>query len=94
MNSPDFSQAVAAGLIMISISHKRKRADCDLRFPEKIQEQISGPGRRLDSIEKLTRKPRRDAAGMLVMMKATAGDFDERVSAVEERMGRLGALPG
>ena len=37
------------------------------------------------------RKQRRNSAGMLVMMRATAGDFDERVSAVEERVAVLEA---
>jgi|GEM_PF-1152018 len=35
------------------------------------------------------RKDRRNAAGMLVMMRATAGDFDAQVSAVEERVAAL-----
>jgi hypothetical protein len=39
----------------------------------------------------LIRKQRRDAAGMLVMMRAAASDFDERVSEVEERVAALEA---
>ncbi|WP_283805779.1 hypothetical protein [Bradyrhizobium sp. STM 3809] len=39
----------------------------------------------------MIRKQRRDSAGMLVMMRAAASDFDERVSAVEERMAALEA---
>ncbi len=46
---------------------------------------------RLDRIEEINRKQRRDSAGMLVMMRATAGDFDERVSEVEERVAVLEA---
>jgi hypothetical protein len=46
---------------------------------------------RLDRIEELNRKQRRDSAGMLVMMRATAGDFDERVSEIEERVEALEA---
>ncbi|MGJ4952866.1 hypothetical protein [Bradyrhizobium sp. HKCCYLS20291] len=46
---------------------------------------------RLDSLETLIRKQRRDSAGMLVMMRAAASDFDERVSAVEERIAALEA---
>ncbi len=42
---------------------------------------------RLDRLEALIRKQRRDAAGMLVMMRAC--DFDERVSEVEERVAAL-----
>jgi hypothetical protein len=40
-------------------------------------------------VEDINRKQRRDSAGMLVMMRATAGDFDERVSEVEERLAVL-----
>lgn len=46
---------------------------------------------RLDRLEEINRKRRRDAAGMLVMMRATAGDFDERVTEVEERVAALEA---
>jgi hypothetical protein len=46
---------------------------------------------RLDRIEEINRKQRRDSAGMLVMMRATAGDFDERVSEIEERVAVLEA---
>jgi len=46
---------------------------------------------RLDGLETLIRKQRRDSAGMLVMMRAAASDFDERVSAVEERIAALEA---
>jgi hypothetical protein len=44
-----------------------------------------------ERMESLIRKQRRDAAGMLVMMRATASDFDERVNEVEERVGALEA---
>jgi hypothetical protein len=44
---------------------------------------------RFDRIEEINRKQRRDSAGMLVMMRATAGDFDERVAEVEERGAAL-----
>ena len=49
-------------------------------------DQVEG---RLERLEKLSRKYRRDAAAMMVIMQATAGDFDERVSAVEERIVAL-----
>lgn len=42
-----------------------------------------------DRMEALIRKQRRDAAGMLVMMRAAASDFDERVSEVEEHVAAL-----
>ena len=44
-----------------------------------------------ERMESLIRKQRRDAAGMLVMMRAAASDFDERVSEVEERVAALEA---
>jgi hypothetical protein len=44
-----------------------------------------------ERMESLIRKQRRDAAGMLVMMRATASDFDERVNEVEERVAALEA---
>jgi hypothetical protein len=44
---------------------------------------------RFDSLEAGMRKDRRNAAGMLVMMRSTAGDFDARVSEVEERVAAL-----
>jgi hypothetical protein len=46
---------------------------------------------RFERMESLIRKQRRDAAGMLVMMRATASDFDERVNEVEERVAALEA---
>jgi hypothetical protein len=46
---------------------------------------------RFERRESLIRKQRRDAAGMLVMMRATASDFDERVNEVEERVAALEA---
>jgi len=46
---------------------------------------------RFERMEGLIRKQRRDAAGMLVMMRATASDFDERVNEVEERVAALEA---
>ena len=46
---------------------------------------------RLDRLEAVSRKQRRDSAGMLVMMRATAGDFEERVSEVERRVEALEA---
>ncbi len=53
------------------------------RSTEKRFDQI---GARIDHVDEVVRKQRRDSAGMLVMMRATAGDFDERVREIEERM--------
>jgi phage-related minor tail protein len=46
---------------------------------------------RLDRLEVAVGKQRRDQAGMLVMMRATAGDFDQRVRDVEDRVRALEA---
>ena len=45
--------------------------------------------RRFDQLEANMRKDRRNVADMLVMMRATAGDFDQRVSEIEERVAAL-----
>ena len=67
--------------------------DATLQVLIKIQEELGAFRRsveeRLDRIEDINCKQRRDSAGMLVMMRATAGDFDERVSEVEERIAVL-----
>lgn len=45
--------------------------------------------RRFDRLEANMRKDHRNVAGMLVMMRATAGDFDQRVSEIVERLAAL-----
>ena len=57
----------------------------------KIQDSIVAQGTRLDRIESLVRKQRREGAAMMVIMRATAGDFDERVNEVVERVAALEA---
>ena len=42
--------------------------------------------RRMEAMELVMRKQRRDMAGMLVVMKAAAGVFEERVSNLETRV--------
>jgi hypothetical protein len=44
---------------------------------------------RLERIETLVRKQRREGAAMLVIMRATVSDFDERVTEVVERVAAL-----
>jgi hypothetical protein len=44
-----------------------------------------------ERMEGLIRKQRRDAAGMMVIMRATVSDFDERVNEVIERVAALEA---
>ncbi len=45
--------------------------------------------KRLDQIDAGMRKDRRNVAGMLVMMRSVAGEFDERVTEIEERVAAL-----
>ena len=60
--------------------------DVVLQILIKIQDSIVAQATRLERIESLVRKQRREGAGMLVMMRATVSDFDERVGDVEERL--------
>jgi hypothetical protein len=46
---------------------------------------------RFQRLEELGHRQRRDMAGVLVMMKSTVGDFDERVSQLEARVAKLEA---
>jgi hypothetical protein len=59
----------------------------------KIQESIAALRAeltpRLDRIESVVRKQRRDSAATMVIMRATVGHFNERVGAVEERVTAL-----
>jgi hypothetical protein len=65
--------------------------DVVLQILIKIQDSIVAQATRLERIENLVRKQRREGAGMLVMMRATVSDFDERVGDVEERLAVLEA---
>jgi hypothetical protein len=47
----------------------------------------------LSEVKDIVRKQRRDIAGILVLVKSAAGDFDERVTALEERMDALESRP-
>jgi hypothetical protein len=69
-----------------------------LEILKKIQGQLSEltthHGRvetRLELLEDLVRKQRRDTAGLLVMAKSVTGDFAEQVTAIEERVAALEA---
>ena len=44
---------------------------------------------RLELVERIVTQQRRYNAGMLVMMRATAGAFDERMLVMEEEMRQL-----
>jgi rhamnose utilization protein RhaD (predicted bifunctional aldolase and dehydrogenase) len=64
----------------------------------KIQEDIASfrnsVEKRFDRIEEQLRKQRRDSAGMLVLVRAGAGEFEERMSAVEQRVSNLEGRTG
>jgi hypothetical protein len=63
--------------------------DLTLNILKQLQAGFAEMRERLGRLEDIARRQRRDSAGMLVMMRATAGDFDERVSEVEERVAEL-----
>ena len=65
--------------------------DVLLQILIKIRDSIVAQATQLERIENLIRKQRREGAGMLVMMRATISDFDERVGAVEERLAAVEA---
>lgn len=51
-----------------------------------VDQRLSG---KIDALSTKVGKFQRDLAGTLVMMRATAGDFDRRVTEVEERVAAL-----
>jgi uncharacterized protein YicC (UPF0701 family) len=62
-----------------------------IRIQDSIRTLRSDLNGRLERIETLIRKQRREGAAMMVMMRATVSDFDQRVSDVEERLAALEA---
>ena len=48
---------------------------------------------RFDAVDVQLRKQRRDSAGMLVIMRGAAGQFDERFVALENRVAALERRP-
>jgi uncharacterized protein YicC (UPF0701 family) len=65
-----------------------------IRIQDSISTLRSDLTGRLERIENLVRKQRREGAAMMVMMRATVSDFDQRVSDVEERLAALEAKQG
>ncbi len=67
--------------------------DVALEILKSIQSDLSSfradATERFERIETILRDQRRSSAGMLVMMQATAGAFDERVEENEERVAAL-----
>jgi DNA repair ATPase RecN len=87
------TDAVPQILIKIQDSISALRSELGAFRSEVGQFRTSVEGR-LDRLEQLNRKYRRDAAAMMVIMRATAGDFDERVNEVEGRVTALEASKG
>ena len=70
-----------------------------LEVLKSIQASIADLRQRMERVEAtvvetagIVKKQRRDIAGILVIMKATVGDFEERVTAIEERMDVFDAM--
>ena len=63
--------------------------DITLDILMKIQDGILDLCERLERVEDVVRKNRRDSAGMMVMMRATSGFCDERVGDIEARVTAL-----
>jgi BMFP domain-containing protein YqiC len=66
------------------------RTEVDKRFDE-VDRRFNAVDARFGGIETIIRKQQRDSAGMLVMTRAVSGDFDKRVSELEQRVTRLEA---
>jgi hypothetical protein len=68
--------------------------DVTLDILKKIQDGIGDLRERLERVEGIVQKHRRDGAAMLIIMRATVGFFDDRVSDVETRVTRLESQKG
>ena len=55
-------------------------------FRKSVEARLDLVDARLDRLEDIAKKQRRDSAGMLVMMRATVSDYEVRVSDLESRM--------
>ncbi len=70
---------------------QRDIAELRTEMRRDIAELRSTVDARFDRVDEVSRKQRRDTAGLLVMAKAMAGDFAEQLAAVEERVAALEA---
>jgi DNA repair ATPase RecN len=80
--------AVPQILIKIQDSISTLRSEVG-QFRTSVEGRLDRLEGRLDRLELLSRKYRRDAAAMMVIMRATVGHFNERVGAVEDRVTAL-----
>ena len=60
-----------------------------LRLEKRVVDSENKLGKKIDELTATMVKFKRDMAGTIVIMRATAGDFDQRVSQIEERMDAL-----
>ncbi len=56
---------------------------------KKIQAKLAEHDQRFDHLEEVILKQGRDSAGALMMMRATAGDFEQRIAEVRHRIESL-----
>jgi septal ring factor EnvC (AmiA/AmiB activator) len=56
-----------------------------------VETKLGSVETRLGSVETVIKKMRRDNAGMLVMMRSTAGYFEERIDTLDADVGKLKA---
>ena len=91
MSACNYESVVATQRLCYVLVMAEAPTDVVLQILIKIQDSIVAQATRLERIENLVRKQRREGAGMLVMMRATVSDFDERVGDVEERLAVLEA---
>jgi predicted nucleic acid-binding Zn-ribbon protein len=59
----------------------------------RLDERVANLEQGQAELKNIARKQRRDIAGVLVLVKSAAGDFDERVTVLEERMDALESRP-
>ena len=63
-------------------------------IPKSMHASIAELNAKIDALDAGMGKDRRNVAGMLVMMRAVAGDFEERVTDVVDRVSALESTAG
>jgi len=72
--------------IQVQLADQSRRLDVINAF-------VAETGPKLERLEDLARRQRRDTAGLLVMAKAVSGDFAEEIADLQKRVDRLEAQP-
>ena len=95
MRRCNFSSVAATGCLRYVLTMAETPTDAVPQILVRIQDSIvslrSDLTGRLERIEALVRKQRREGAAMMVMMRATVSDFDERVGDIEARLAAVEA---